>query len=119
MKFRVAYAKPSLAAPATPDYDAVAKEVLTSNNGTLPDAVFVLGGPSNVLGMQQALSANGYLGLFTNQIQYSPNLVAPAVSAFVYTQTAPTETGHCQRGDAAARDRRAEGRARTSRSTSR
>ena len=74
------------------DYDAVAKEVLTSNNGALPDAVFVLGGPSNVLGMQNALSANGYLGLFTNQIEYSPNLVAPAVNAIVYTQTAPTET---------------------------
>ena len=29
--------------------------------------------------MQQALIANGYLGLFTNQIQYAPNLVAPAV----------------------------------------
>jgi ABC-type branched-subunit amino acid transport system substrate-binding protein len=92
VKFKVAYAKPSLTAPATADYDAVAKEVLTSNNGTLPDAVFVLGGPSNVLGMQQALSANGYLGFFTNQIEYSPNLVAPAVNAIVYTQTAPTET---------------------------
>jgi ABC-type branched-subunit amino acid transport system substrate-binding protein len=92
VKLRVAYAKPSLTAPATPDYDAVAKEVLTSNNGTIPDAVFVLGGPSNVLGMQNALGANGYLGLFTNQIEYSPNLVAPAVNAIVYTQTAPTET---------------------------
>jgi hypothetical protein len=92
VKFRVAYAKTSLATPATPDYDAVAKEVITSNRGTIPDAVFVVGGPSNVYGMQQALSANGYLGLFTNQIEYAPNLVAPAVSTVVYTQTAPTET---------------------------
>ena len=92
VKFKVAYAKPSLTAPSSPDYDAIAKEVLTSNNGTVPDAVFVLGGPSNVLGMQQALAAAGYLGLFTNQIEYAPNLVAPAVGAFVYTQTAPTET---------------------------
>ncbi len=92
VKFRVAYAKTPLTAPSTPDYDAVAKEVVTSNNGTIPDAVFVLGGPSNVLGMQQALSANGFLGVFTNQIEYSPNLVAPAVGAIVYTQTAPTET---------------------------
>jgi hypothetical protein len=91
-QFTVAYAKTSLAAPATPDYNAVAKEVLASNNGKSPDAVFVLGGASNVLGMQQALAANGYLGLFTNEIEYSPYLVAPAVGAMVYTQTAPTET---------------------------
>jgi hypothetical protein len=92
VKFRVAYAKAALATPATPDYDAVAKEVVTSNRGTIPDAVFVVGGLSNVFGMQQALSANGYLGLFTNQIEYGPNLVAPAVSTVVYTQTAPTES---------------------------
>ncbi len=92
VKFRVAYAKTSLAAPSTPDYDAVANEVMTSNNGGIPDAVFVLGGASNVFGMQQALIANGYLGLFTNQLQYAPNLVAPAVSAIVLTQTAPVET---------------------------
>ncbi len=92
VKFAVSYAKTSLTAPATPDYNAVAKEVLASKNGASPDAVFVLGGPSNVLGMQQALAASGYLGVFTNQIEYSPLLVAPAVGAFVYTQTAPTET---------------------------
>ena len=44
VKFRVAYAKTSLGTPATPDYDAVAQEVVTSNNGNIPDAVFVLGG---------------------------------------------------------------------------
>jgi len=92
VKFRVAYAKTSLATPATPDYNAIAKEVVTSNRGTIPDAVFVVGGPSNVYGMQQALSANGYLGLFTNQIEYAPDLVAPAASTVVFTQTAPTES---------------------------
>lgn len=94
VRFRVAYAQASLGTPATPDYDAVAKQVMTSNRGTMPDAVFVVGGTSNVLGMQQALTANGFLGLFTNQIEYSPNLVAPAVSAIVLTQTAPTETAN-------------------------
>lgn len=92
VKFRVAYAKTSLATPATPDYDAVAKAVVTSNRGTIPDAVFVVGGPSNVYGMQQALSANGFLGLFTNRIEYAPDLVAPAASTVVFTQTAPTES---------------------------
>jgi hypothetical protein len=92
VKFRVAYAKPSLGVPSTPDYNAIAKEVLTSNNGTIPDVVFVLGGPSNVFGMQQTLANNGYLGVFTNQIEYSPDLVAPAVNATILTQTAPVET---------------------------
>jgi ABC-type branched-subunit amino acid transport system substrate-binding protein len=92
VKLRVAYAKTPLVAPATPDYDAVAKEVMASNNGNIPDAIFVLGGASNVLGMQQALTTNGYLGLFTNQIEYAPDLVAPAVGAIVLTQTAPVET---------------------------
>jgi hypothetical protein len=92
VKFRVAYAKTSLGSPSTPDLGAVAKEVVTSNNGTIPDAVFVLGGPSNVFGMQQALSANGFLGVFTNQIEYAPDLVAPAVNATVFTQTAPVES---------------------------
>ncbi|HEU5306663.1 MAG TPA: ABC transporter substrate-binding protein [Acidimicrobiia bacterium] len=92
VKFRIAYAKASLGVPVTPDYGAVAKEVLTSNNGTAPDAVFVVGGISNVVGMQQALAAAGFLGIFTNQLQYDPGLVAPAVGAFVPTQTAPTES---------------------------
>ena len=35
--------------------------------------------------MQQALGAAGFLGLFTNQIEYDPNLVAPAVGAIVMT----------------------------------
>jgi ABC-type branched-subunit amino acid transport system substrate-binding protein len=52
----------------------------------------VLGNPSNVFGMQQALTAAGFLGLFTNQIQYSPNLVAPSAGAFVPTQSAPVES---------------------------
>jgi hypothetical protein len=92
VKFKVVYAKASLGAPVTPDYDAVAKEVVTSNGGTIPDVVFVVGNPSNVLGMQNALGANGFIGLFTNRIQYAPNLVAPSFNALVFTQTAPTET---------------------------
>jgi ABC-type branched-subunit amino acid transport system substrate-binding protein len=87
----VAYAKASLPVPATADFTAVANEVLTSDKGSAPDAVFVLGGISNVLGMQHAVSVAGYGGVFTDQIQYAPNLVAPSVGAMVYTQTAPVE----------------------------
>jgi branched-chain amino acid transport system substrate-binding protein len=92
VKFTVSYAKPSLASPVTPDYTAVAKEVVTSNKGTTPNVVFVVGNASNVFGMQQALVAAGYSGPITNRIQYSPNLVAPATGVFVPTQTAPLET---------------------------
>jgi ABC-type branched-subunit amino acid transport system substrate-binding protein len=91
-KLKVVYGKAALGVPATPDYGAVAKEVLAGNAGKAPDAVFVVGNVSNVLGMQQALGAAGFLGLFTNQIEYGPNLVAPANGAIVMTQTAPTES---------------------------
>ena len=91
-KFKVVYGKATLDVPATVDYDGAAKAVLTSNAGKSPDIVFVVGGPSNVLGMQLALAANGFLGVFTNEIEYAPDLVAPAIGAQVMTQTAPTES---------------------------
>jgi ABC-type branched-subunit amino acid transport system substrate-binding protein len=91
-KLKVVYGKPSLGLPSTPDFAAVAKEVLASNAGKSPDAVFVVGNVSNVLGLQNALRAAGFLGVFTNQIEYGPNFVAPAVGGNVYTQTAPTES---------------------------
>ena len=86
------YGQASLTVPATVDYDAAAKAVLASNAGKSPDIVFVVGGPSNVLGMQLALAGNGFLGVFTNEIEYAPDLVAPAIGAQVMTQTAPTES---------------------------
>ena len=91
-KLQVVYGKTSLGVPATADLNALAKAILTSNGGKSPDAVFVVGTPSNVVGLQQALSANGFLGVFTNRIEYAPDLVAPAIGAIVLTQTAPTES---------------------------
>jgi hypothetical protein len=41
--------------------------------------------------MQQALAAKAFAGVFTNQIEYAPYFVAPAVNASVLTQTAPVE----------------------------
>jgi hypothetical protein len=90
--FRVTYADTPLAVPTGGDYAALATAALTSNGATPPDAVFLLGGPSNVVGMEQAIFGSGYQGVVTNQIQYAPNLVAPAVNALLYTQTAPTES---------------------------
>jgi len=92
VKLTVSYAQTPLGTPATPDYGPAAHAVLTSNGGKAPDAVFVLGGPSNVVGMELALTAANYPGIVTNRIQYAPELVAPAVNAVVFTQTAPVET---------------------------
>jgi ABC-type branched-subunit amino acid transport system substrate-binding protein len=91
-KMKVVDGKASLGLPATADFGAVAKEVLASKGGKSPDAVFVVGNVSNVLGVQNALRAAGFLGVFTNQIQYGPNDVAPAIGAIVMSQTAPTES---------------------------
>jgi len=91
-KLEVVYGKASLAVPATPDYGAVLEEVLASNGGQAPDSVFVVGNISNVLGVQQALRAAGFIGVFTNQLEYAPELVAPSGGAFVMLQTAPTES---------------------------
>jgi ABC-type branched-subunit amino acid transport system substrate-binding protein len=88
----VVYSQSSLTTPSTADFGAVVKEILASNGGKSPDSIFVVGNVSNVLGMQQALSGTGFLGLFTNQLGYSPNLVAPAVGSYVMIQTAPTES---------------------------
>jgi branched-chain amino acid transport system substrate-binding protein len=92
-KFKVVYGKSALTTPATADFNAVAKDILASNGGHAPESIFVVGNISNVLGLQQALRAAGfYLGVFTNQLEYDPNLVAPAVGSFVMVQTAPTES---------------------------
>jgi branched-chain amino acid transport system substrate-binding protein len=91
-KLKVVYAQTSLAVPATADYGAVAKAVLTSNGGKAPESVFVVGNISNVLGVQQALRTAGFLGVFTNQLEYAPDLVAPSAGAFVMLQTAPPES---------------------------
>ena len=93
MKFTVAYAKPSLAFPGRADYDAVANSVLTSNKRRHPRRGVRARQLLERVGMQQALTAAGYLGLFTEPDRSTPpNLVAPSTGAFVFTQTAPVET---------------------------
>ena len=82
----------SLPVPAIADYSGIVGGVLTSAGGHQPDSVFVVGSASSVLGVQQALRAASYVGVFTNVLEYDPNLVAPAGGAFVAIQTAATET---------------------------
>jgi len=88
---KVTTAKAVLPVPPGGDYAAALEDVLVSNGGKAPRAIFVVGSYSNVTGVQQALRDGGYLGTFTNLVQYDPNLVAQASGASVFLQTAPTE----------------------------
>jgi len=88
---KVTYGKASLPVPPGGDYAAVLKDALVSNGGKAPRSIFVVGSYSNVTGVQQALRDGGYLGTFTNLVQYDPNLVAQSSGASVFLQTAPTE----------------------------
>ncbi|MFI5372842.1 MAG: ABC transporter substrate-binding protein, partial [Candidatus Eisenbacteria bacterium] len=88
----VVYAKSSLPVFAAADYPAILGDVMTSTAGTPPDSIFVVGSISSVDGVQQAVRDAGRLVVFTNQLEYAPNLVAPAVGSFVMIGTAAVET---------------------------
>ncbi len=81
-----------LPVPATADYDALAKQVLTSNNGAAPDAIFVIASYPNVVQLRQAVRNAGYLGVFTDTVEYEPALVASATGSLVFTPTAAVES---------------------------
>ena len=88
---KVTSAQATLPVPPGGDYAAALEDALVSNGGKAPRAIFVVGSYSNVTGVQQALRDGGYLGTFTNLVQYDPNLVAQSSGASVFLQTAPTE----------------------------
>lgn len=78
--------------PAVADYGALAQAIVTSNNGGAPDAVFVMASYANVVQLRAALRAAEYKGLFTDTVEYEPDLVAASTDAYVYTPTAPVES---------------------------
>ena len=78
--------------PAVADYGALAQQVLTSNKGGPPDAIFVAASYANVAQLRQAVRGTGYLGVFTNAVEYDPDLVASATGSFVFTSTAAVES---------------------------
>lgn len=88
----VASATSNLPVPAVGDYGGIAAGVLSANGGKPADAVFVVGSYSNIAAMQKALRDGGYAGLFTDAIEYDPDLVALAAGSAVMLQTAPVET---------------------------
>ena len=91
-KLKVVYGKSSLPVLAAADYPGILNTVMTSNAGKQPDAIFVVGSISSVEGVQQAVRDGGRLVVFTNQLEYAPQLVAPSVGTFVMIGTAATET---------------------------
>jgi ABC-type branched-subunit amino acid transport system substrate-binding protein len=88
----VASATSNLPVPAVGDYGGIAAGVLTANGGRPPDVVFVVGSYSNITSMQRALRDGGYTGLFTDGIEYDPDLVVPAAGSAVMLETAAFET---------------------------
>ncbi len=82
----------SLPNPAVADYRALAQQILTSNQGGAPDAVFVMASYANVAQLRQALRDAGYLGVFTNTVEYEPDLVASSTGSFVLSPTAAVES---------------------------
>ncbi len=88
----VAAATSNLPVPAAGDYVGLATTVLSANGGKPPDVVFVVGGYGNIVETQKALREAGYAGLFTDAIEYDPDLVAVSPAPAVMLQTAAVET---------------------------
>jgi ABC-type branched-subunit amino acid transport system substrate-binding protein len=89
---RVAFADSSLPVPPVGDYDGIARKVMTTSGDRPPDVVFALGSYSNVLLLRRALAEAGYTGLFTDAIEYAPQLAAAAQGTLVFLQTAAIES---------------------------
>jgi ABC-type branched-subunit amino acid transport system substrate-binding protein len=81
-----------LPSPPVADYGALAQQVLTSNQGGPPDAVFVMASYANVAQLRQAVRNAGYLGVFTDTVEYEPDLVASSTGSLVFAPTAAVET---------------------------
>ena len=88
VKMKVTYEKASLPGPPATigDYSPYVNDIMTSNNGKAPDAVFLVVAFTNVLGMAKALLDAGYTGIITNAVAYDPRITAGAKGTTVFTQ---------------------------------
>jgi ABC-type branched-subunit amino acid transport system substrate-binding protein len=86
--FKVVYSKnPVPPAPATvSDYAPFANEIMSSNKGNPPDAVFVVMDFSNTNGLQSKLLDLGYQGVLTNAVGYDPRTAAAYKGQAVFIQ---------------------------------
>jgi ABC-type branched-subunit amino acid transport system substrate-binding protein len=89
---KVVWAKNILpAAPAVVgDYSPYVQQILASNGGKGPDAMWIAAGLSDALNMPKALRAAGYKGLIMSAY-YSDALIKPLSDTYVVTSFAPFE----------------------------
>jgi ABC-type branched-subunit amino acid transport system substrate-binding protein len=90
--FQVVNSDATLPVPSVGDYGAIAGKVMVAAAGHAPDVVVAVGAYSNVLLARTALAAAGFAGVFSDALEYDPQLVASAQGAAVFLQTAPVES---------------------------
>ena len=92
--FKVVWAKPVLVAPpaVTGDYSPYVQEIMTSDNGGPPDAMFIAAGYQDGLNMPKTFNNAGYEGMILSPY-YSKALVVGLSGTFVAMQFAPYEQG--------------------------
>jgi ABC-type branched-subunit amino acid transport system substrate-binding protein len=90
--FDVVLGQRVLPVPAVGDFSDLAKKVMSSSAGKAPDVVVAVGSYSNVVLAKTALAAADFKGVFTDSIEYDPQLVVGAEEAMVFLQTAPVES---------------------------
>jgi ABC-type branched-subunit amino acid transport system substrate-binding protein len=90
--FQVVNSDVTLPVPSVGDYGAIAAKIMVANAGRAPDVVVAVGSYSNVLLVRTALAAAGFAGVFSDSLEYDPQLVASAQGAAVFLQTAPVES---------------------------
>ena len=90
--FDVVMGQRSLPVPAVGDFGGLAKKIMSSSSGKAPDVVLAVGSYSNVTLVKSALSGAGFTGVFTDAIEYDPQLVVGAEGSMVFLQTAPAES---------------------------
>ena len=90
--FRVVTTDAALPVPPVGDYGALAGKLMTSDAGRAPDVVLAVGSYSNVILARSALAGAGFTGVFSDSIEYDPQLVASSQGSSVFLQTAPVES---------------------------
>jgi len=90
--FDVVMGQRALPVPAVGDFAALAKKIMSSSSGKAPDVVLAVGSYSNVVLVKTELADAGFKGVFTDSIEYDPQLVAAADGTMVFLQTAPVES---------------------------
>lgn len=93
--FTVVYSKGTIPSPpaVVPDYSPFANELLSSNGGKAPDAIFMVLAPGNVFGLTGQLKKSGFKGAITNPVTYDPRLAmnSDVQGSLVYLQFAAYE----------------------------